>query len=344
MRAEDVAACWAAVAPYLCNYVWQKDAFYLCDDAQQRCPWVNHTSALESKGRLLWAQMHHEGNPCDMWFAVFLLSCITTAVPGAVARIQDEHGSDVLVTEAADYIPNWLDSSKYGTLETIAMNRIWVAAGNLHIIPIKGDTGLPAPITSLAAALEAVRDPARSTAAPARVQEHLKRQHLQRYPDAATKAMHAARFMLPERAASVLLAEPQLVALAVGAFEHRDPDDMRAAAAHAFFPQRDERLCVLRLNRNHYAALSQSPFSVPPTWSIPPLKHPTHNAASLGLKLCIGLEIVAHRCGVQLSKAQMSSSVKSDSVAVCLKTSFCLLISFLCSYITISSSMEKLQH
>lgn len=312
-----MAACLAAVAPLVQGYVWQQDAFALCDSAEYRCPWL---SAAALPGPLLWAELHHEDTPEDAWLTLFLLSTITTTVPGTVARLMREDGSDLVVTELAEVLPRWVDSSKYGTLDDIGRFRFWIHRGALHLVPVKGPHKLAAPIASPAAALAIVRNPACSTAACARAQETMRRR-VREYPRKARCCQHAARVLLPARAAAALLADPQLVAQAVSAFLVRTPDDMQRASAHAYFPRSDERLAVLRMTRFHYAALVLTPFSRGPAWPLPAPSAPSAPAAHLGLPLCIGLEIVAARCGARPPGDDAASTAEAPATSVAVRAS-----------------------
>ena len=82
-------------------------------------------------------------------------------------------------------------------------------------------------------ALAAVRDESIQTAAPKAVQAQI-RQRVAGFPAAAAEALHRAHAVLPQRVATVLRAQPQLVAPAVEAFFYRDDDDMKVCAP-AFF-------------------------------------------------------------------------------------------------------------
>lgn len=296
------------MSSFLPQYLWTNDGFTLSDHATLRCPFADaHAPSDPAPGgaRLLWGEFNNQSaDSSDLWFTAFLLSCITTAVPSAVARVWATDEGNCFLEEAAEHLPRWVDSNKYGTVDEIAHNRVWVARGELHMLPIKGPTGFPCPL-ALRTALAAVRDPSVSTAASAKVQEHILRARMSHYPAAARASAHRARVLLPARCADALTADPTLIAHAANTFVSRTPEDMHAAERHALLPQDDGLLCTLRMRRCHYAALKNTAFSAPRGWAMPPPSAGpvSKRAADLGLKLCFGLEMYAAQLGVTNSAA-----------------------------------------
>ena len=134
-----------------------------------------------------------------------------------------------MLIEAAYSLPKWLkpETSK---------NRVWLQAGQLHIIPLpnKHHPTLPATPT-VHQALQIISSDTIMTTANAGMQEAISAK-IKQYPKKAHTDMHTARCILPAKVAHVLLHKPQLVSPAVQTFHYRDVQDMRAAANLAHFP------------------------------------------------------------------------------------------------------------
>ena len=94
--------------------------------------------------------------------------------------------------------------------------------------------GCSKPVYTAAQALAAVHDEHVQTAAPEAVQAQI-RQRVAGFPATAKEALHRAHAVLPQKVATLLQTQPQLVAPAVEAFFYRDDDDVKvrsAARAH----------------------------------------------------------------------------------------------------------------
>lgn len=63
----------------------------------------------------------------DEWFIVYILYELSKFDEDVVIRVADEYG-DLLLVEAADHLPRWLESKK-------SRNRTFIHKGALHIIP-----------------------------------------------------------------------------------------------------------------------------------------------------------------------------------------------------------------
>lgn len=63
----------------------------------------------------------------DEWFIVFILYELSKFDEDVVIRVADEYG-DLLLIEAADHLPRWLESKR-------SRNRTFIHKGALHIIP-----------------------------------------------------------------------------------------------------------------------------------------------------------------------------------------------------------------
>ena len=226
----------------------------------------------------------------DEWFVVWLLVHLSRRrdFAGVAFRVWDDDGEFLLI-EAADHLPRWLQGPG------AAANRVFVFRGQLHLVPPEQK---PPEALALPDALRRLAGPGR-TAAGRRVQLQIEHR-IREYPGKARADMHVAHCAVPRRVASLLRAEPQLVAAAVAAFSGRGPDDLRAARALEHFPPAAEAeagltVAAVTFSRCLYAQLALPAFAGPPGWPLPPRSHPTFARAELGMKLTCGLEMAVAR-------------------------------------------------
>ena len=135
------------MAPLLEGYIWQREAFHLRTSAEEAPPWrpsrlaesaSSPKSAQPSQQGLgsfregslpcLWGCVQFGDNLEDEWFITWLLQQLTGRIPGSAARVWDNDGEFLLI-EAAYSLPRWLKP------ET-STNRVWIAGGKLHIVPL----------------------------------------------------------------------------------------------------------------------------------------------------------------------------------------------------------------
>ncbi|CAG9464126.1 unnamed protein product [Pedinophyceae sp. YPF-701] len=227
--------------------------------------------------------MEFGDNVDDEWLAVYLLQALTKQYPGSVAKVWDNDGEFLLI-EAAYSLPEWLQPAT-------SANRVFLYAGDLHIVPLTRDVpGAAAP--TLRDGLRLVRDDAVATLAPAAARSAIQAK-TGPFPAAAAAATHVACCTIPARVAHVLRHAPHTVAAAVDAFYSRDADDMRAAARVRTFPPVDMVTVPVRFSRCLFAQLHSQPFAMPRAW--PAAAEPSarsRRAAELGLKLTCGFEIL----------------------------------------------------
>lgn len=75
---DDAAEARKLVHALSADYVWWQEPFQLQHQVHARCPWLETSLASE---RLLWAQTElDDGDQTDVWFIVWLLSCVTTSI------------------------------------------------------------------------------------------------------------------------------------------------------------------------------------------------------------------------------------------------------------------------
>ena len=148
--------------------------------------------------------------------------------PSVCARVWDNDG-DFLLIEAAYSLPRWLNA------ET-SSNRIWIQAGQVHIVPLPNKHFRTVPPTpTVQQAFQIVCSETVDTVANIGVQNAIKTK-VKGYPRKIQTDMHRARCLLPAKIAHVLQQQPQLVSPAVQMFHYRDVQDMKAAAKLSNFP------------------------------------------------------------------------------------------------------------
>lgn len=161
--------CLGMVAPFLEGYIWQREAFQLSTSAEEAPPWrtsnpVGLATSRQSAGTsqqslgsfrdgnlpCLWGAVQIGDNLEDEWFITWLLQQLTLQIPGTAARVWDNDGEFLLI-EAAYSLPRWLKP------ET-STNRVWLAGGKLHIVPLPSAAAPDIPsFPSLTQALQLVR-------------------------------------------------------------------------------------------------------------------------------------------------------------------------------------------
>jgi hypothetical protein len=272
------------------GYIWQRDAFNLH---------VSSTppSKKDVEHPILTGSVYFEDNIEDEWFVTWLLLDITRNFPVS-ARVSDNDGDFILI-EAAYYLPRYLKPD-------VATNRIWLHAGNLHIIPptllgVEEEAGSQATQhLTVPNALEILHRYPEVTQTEGRdpfMKAISKR--LEGYPEKAKRLMHRARAWVPLKVAHLLSIAPQTVAAAASAFYLRDPSDVQAASRMEHFPPEDMVLTSVTFNRCLYAQIALQDFSPCKGWpdSSADEMPQYRNAQSLGAKLCTGFEILMARRG-----------------------------------------------
>ncbi|KAK9909024.1 hypothetical protein WJX75_006178 [Coccomyxa subellipsoidea] len=209
---------------------------------------------------------------------------LTGRIPGSAARVWDNDGEFLLI-EAAYSLPRWLKP------ET-STNRVWIAGGKLHIVPLPSAATPSIPsFPTLTQALQLVRSEHVPTLAGSKAQAAIQAR-MGEFQQGRHKHMHRSRVIVPTQVAAVLAAEPQLIAPAVEAFHYRDVDDMRAAARMQHFPPQDMANVVVTFSRCLYAQLEHQQFEPPKGYTLPSPESQTFRAAQLGMKLTCGFEML----------------------------------------------------
>ena len=255
------------------------------DSPQSEFGTAGHSPAGSS---FYWGSVKFGENIEDEWFITWLLLELTREFPVA-ARVWDNDG-DFLLIEAAYSLPRWLKPE-------VAFNRVWLHSGSVHLIPLPKSPGqlaewgketLTGP-HALCALLDATEI---MEAAGKGINDALK-SRLRGYPGKAKEMMHRSVAVVPARIAHVLRKDPQSVASAVEAFHYRDPYDIRAARAMAYFPPHDLVKINVGFNRCLYAQIALQEYAAPKAWPpLPPPSHADYPAALLGVKIAAGYEIL----------------------------------------------------
>lgn len=295
------------IAPMLENYIWQREPFLLHlfpgphtppwlqphqrsrKGKEAEAPWSGDgaTRVQPAAPSFLWGSVNFGENTEDEWFITWLLLEITRKFPVS-ARVWDNDGEFLLI-EAAYSLPRWLKPE-------VAVNRVWLHGGRVHLVPLPKTPGQPAEwgkkTLTAAHALHAVHNATDITAAAGKDINDALALRLNEYPQRTKEMMHRAVAVVPARLAHVLRKCPQSVAAGVEAFHYRDPYDTRIARTMPYFPPHDLIRINVRFSRCLYAQIALQEYTAPKAW--PPLRptsHPDHPAALLGVKLAAGYEM-----------------------------------------------------
>lgn len=228
------------------KYIWYREP--LCFTVGQR---------TDSQVPYITASMRHGGSIEDEWLAVHLLVLTTQSPlfslqkllsgvthqpldnihgPGLVVDIQDEDGLFPLI-EAAEVLPNWIQPSNAG-------RRLWLIDGKFHLIPPQTHLGDETSGDADEATFDETKPLKVSTALHVLYQgtsvqefqtsppffKSLVSQRMPSFPslDWAMENQHTTLVYLPEKAARVFRAYPQIVSTVAEAFQAREgPGDAR---------------------------------------------------------------------------------------------------------------------
>lgn len=269
------------IQPLMSEYLWQKDRFHLS---------IAYAQNQDPSYPFLFGVSRFGDCVNDEWFMVYLLKTISVHIPEAVISLMDNDG-DVLLIEAALELPSWLDPSN-------SENRVYLHQGQVHIIPLPTS---PADILQMpssgqllrAKAIEHVRTRHQMSLAAAPVQKAIY-QRIEDYPLASQKEIHRATCLLPNKAAFVLLSEPQLITLAIEAFYLRDPISMKACASmKAFSPAAGTIETTIKFTKTTYAQTVSQKFYAPKPFRLPSINQKKqYRFAELGMKVACGLEML----------------------------------------------------
>lgn len=314
--------CLAVVLPLAEGYIWQHEPFDLAPananitnntttNITSRCPCSVPPHMLEHAQSEpppmappalpphLHGKVKYGDNIEDEWFVVYLLFAISRQFPELSIRVWDTDGEFLLI-EAAYSIPRWLKPEN-------SWNRVFIRQGDLHILPLPTSPAelyhLPV-LPSIKDALRVLNSGNFHTRAVDSVQAVFQRR-LSGYGQNSKKSMHNVVCRVPLPVAQILKHEPQLVALAVGAFYDRDLDSMKAASQmERFLPNGNEVQMVdvvVQMSRAMYAQLMQQVFQAPRCYPMPHLSDPHYGEAELGMKLTCGFEMMYwERVGYEL--------------------------------------------
>ncbi|CEG80582.1 Putative SGT1-like protein [Rhizopus microsporus] len=286
------------IEPTIKDYLWQKDRFHLSivqDKSQD--PLYPFLYGISRFGDCI----------NDEWFIVHLLHQISITIPESIISISDNDG-DVLLIEAALELPSWLDPSN-------SQNRVYLHRGQLHIIPLPNSPSdllqLPASLTR-EKAIDIIRSNPQASIADPAIQSAI-RDRISGYPAAAVAEIHRANCLLPNKAAFVLLKEPQLITLAVEAFYLRDPLSMKACTSmNTFPPSEGNILTTVRFTRTTYAQTVSQKFYAPKPFRLPAARETRKfKYAELGMKVACGLEML-YRQSKDSNEARSIDDVESD--------------------------------
>lgn len=268
------------IQPLIDGYLWQKDRFYLS---------IAHDQNQDPSYPFLFGISRFGDCVNDEWFMVYLLKIISIQIPESVISLVDNDG-DVLLIEAALELPSWLDPSN-------SQNRVYLHQGKVHIIPLATS---PADILQMPTAGQLLRQKAiahvrqRQPIASPSIQ-HAIQDRIQEYPLASKKEIHRANCLLPNKAAFVLLSEPQLITLAIEAFYLRDPISLKYCASMNTFSPVGTVESTIRFTKTTYAQTVSQKFYAPKPFRLPSINQKKQfKYAELGMKVACGLEMLYH--------------------------------------------------
>ncbi|KAI8979008.1 SGT1 protein-domain-containing protein [Pilobolus umbonatus] len=272
---------YSTIQPLLSQYIWQKDRFHLS---------IMYDDTQDPPYPFLFGASRFGDCINDEWFIVYILSLISNTLPDAVISLYDNDG-DILLIESALNLPDWLDPSN-------SQNRVYLYQGQVHIIPLPSS---PADILRIPStgtlnrknAIDIIRDSTKTTVASASIQQSIL-DRIQEYPVAAKHEIHHTTCLLPNKAAYVLLSEPQLITLAVEAFYLRDPISLKACASMStFHPGDGMSETVISFTRTTYAQTVNQQFYAPKPFRLPSVsQRRKYKHAELGMKVACGLEML----------------------------------------------------
>eukprot|EP00188_Purpureofilum_apyrenoidigerum_P001656 Plantae.Rhodophyta-Purpureofilum_apyrenoidigerum.ctg1938.p1 GENE.Plantae.Rhodophyta-Purpureofilum_apyrenoidigerum.ctg1938~~Plantae.Rhodophyta-Purpureofilum_apyrenoidigerum.ctg1938.p1 ORF type:complete len:491 (-),score=92.15 Plantae.Rhodophyta-Purpureofilum_apyrenoidigerum.ctg1938:1161-2633(-) len=140
----------------------------------------------------------------DEWQTVRVVYALTERLPGLVARCTDSDDGELLLIEAADHLPVWIESHDKGD------GRAFIYNSALHLVPRSVNAG------NLQACLEAVLDEKVATLANDRCQSQIKERF-----DIADNNGLAGNALLPEPAAKILSIYPYAMSFALAGMRIR---------------------------------------------------------------------------------------------------------------------------
>jgi hypothetical protein len=193
------------------DHLWQEDAFCLelieAESVDGREP------MQQLRGRVRFGDCIE-----DEWLVVHVLLELTRRLPGVVVEVTDNDGQFLLI-EAALALPPWVKPE-------CSDGRVFLAAGQLHILPLAlGEKDARTP-PSLPMALAMVRDEACDTLASPKAQKIIN-ERVQEAVCAALEHRLEVNCIVPRDVARILAQDPRWIAQAVEAFYARDMISLR---------------------------------------------------------------------------------------------------------------------
>ncbi|KAI8826478.1 SGT1 protein-domain-containing protein [Chytriomyces cf. hyalinus JEL632] len=268
----------AYVAGTVQDHIWHKDSFNLTVELRGNDPFLHGNCRF---------------GDCidDEWLVVFLLREITRRFDGLVASVTDNDGQFLLI-EAADHLPPWLNPSN-------SANRIFIASGDLHIIPQPKTPSEIAFIPSgahvpLDRALHVVRTHPQLTRANTDIQQAAFEKLIDFPAKLRVDDCQWAKCWVPRNIARILKADESLIAAAVEAFYLRDPLQLKECQNMSHFHPSTNIQTSIRFTRTLYAQLVSQEFPVPPkSFRLPSRDASDFKGHDLGMKVALGFEILA---------------------------------------------------
>lgn len=276
------------------GFLWHRHKFHLHLETTAESAWLEGTTAVGDAIQ-------------DEWVIIHLVFVLTKRFPDVVAQLYDSDG-DLLLIEAADMLPDW------ATPQTTE-DRVFVKDAQVHLVPWRDDESAQAAgskkskrsraLAKISLLQENLRRVSEETKAGNAIQRVIQ-QKLDQVPQYMSENRHRIRCVMPERAARVVLAMPEILGAAVEAFYYRDPKQTSSVCnkMDIFLPQEVEVVeRMVTFSRCMFAQLKQQQFHAPNAF----LRHEAYQAllapassgasplafaAEIGMKLSCGLELL----------------------------------------------------
>lgn len=288
------------IASHINEYIWHSDSLTFRPKTKQALLLervVENSSGIEDYHILphIYVSLHFDEDIGDEWFTVFLIFRLTQVFDGLIARINDSDGEFLLI-EAANVLPVWANP------ET-CQDHVFVHNGNLHVVREKHK--------SFSNLLNCINESPYLSKASENVQNVLKKR-IGVYPNEIEKRKHKARVFLPEKAASILLQDPRLIAPAIRTICHSDPLERKVCRAMRYFPPEQRIMVNIKMTKCLYAMATHCRYTGDPRtgWNLPPITCSKYNAHILGVKIACGLEMLVSRANENRRRVK---GVENDS-------------------------------
>lgn len=280
------------------NYIWNNEKFALNKAHRLNEPYFVSSGTLDFGDNLE-----------DEWFLVYLLTKLTQKYPKRLCAQVRDYDGEFLLIHTANYLPEWASSAA----DNCMSNRVFIYAGQLHIIPPATN---PAQITYLPSAgpidtgfhgAKIIFDfNLKLTLASTSIQECLQKR-LSLF-DEMNQLMHRATCILPAKLVWLIKTNPSLISLAINKFCQKDPADLKLCSQLQTFKSDDLLNYRVSFTKHLYGKLKYSDYKPEKRHEWPSLytlistlgttsanEAIVRERSSLGFKLTCAFEIISQQ-------------------------------------------------